>query len=100
NSRLVELNYVCITFNQIAIVIFGNGLFCLKDSVKNFALMIDFALGRIQIFCCFFVIGKNPTTKTQNPTRHTMNWEHYPTLESVEFLIFFYNGESGFLEKF
>ena len=56
-SALVHGNHVCIPFYKKAAVLAHDGLFGEIDSVQFFAFMIDFRLGRVDVFHLYVFRG-------------------------------------------
>src|SRR5690554_1389966 len=91
NSRLMERNYIHITFYQKTFVSFENCLFGLKDSVKYFAFLINVRFRRIQVFGSFYIALHNPCAKTEYSPRKTMNRKNHSFPETVKALSSFFS---------
>ena len=96
---LIELDDIGITFDQETIVLFGNGLFGLKNTVQDFALVVNIAFRRIEVFGRFFVVRQNSSSKTQNPARHALNRKHHATFETVKRPVVFWNRQTRAFQK-
>src|SRR5690606_31691464 len=83
NPGLMKLDDICIAFDQITVVLFGDGLSCLKNTIKDFTLMINLAFRRVQIFRNLFVRRQRTAAKSEYATRHAVDWKHHTRSESI-----------------
>ena len=92
----MHLNHIGIAFHQIAVIGFGDGLFGKEDAVQHFALVVNLAFGRVEVFGLFLVVGEDAPPKTQYASAHRVYGEHHAPFEAVELTVAIDDGESGF----
>ena len=95
----MHLYYIGVSLNQVAIILLGNTLFGKIYPIKYFALVIDLALWRVQIFGNLLICRKRTPSKTQDATTHAVNGKNYTRSKTIELPISFNYGQSCFLKK-
>ena len=96
DTLLVHLNHIGIAFNQVAVIGFSDGLFGKENAIQHFALVVNLAFGRVEVFSLFLVVGEDTPSKTQYPSAHRVYGEHHAPFEAVELTVTIDDGEPCF----
>ena len=96
DAFLVHLNHIGISFNQIAVIGFGDSLFGEEDAIQHFALVVNLTFGGVEVFSLFLVVGEDTPSEAQYASAHRVNGKHYAPFEAVELTVAIDDGEPRF----
>ena len=94
NARLVQGHDVGISFNQQDPVFFRDGRFGQVHTKQHIALVVEDALGAVEVLGNLFFLAQRPPAKCDGSAREVPNRKHDAALEKVPQLAVFVFGEA------
>ena len=83
HPRLVHRHHVGVALHQEAPLLLDDGGLGKVHAVQDPALVVEGALGRVEILGDLLVRGQRAAPKSNDPARHIPNREHDPALEEI-----------------